>query len=98
MKSLVFTNAWHLVKTMGVTLSLALSIAWQEAKVDKLAEKYTLSQSVAFNYKETQAIEIELGLQTRKLNAIKPCYVCYKSEITNSGAAYYYGSGHYNGD
>lgn len=97
MKSKVFTNAWNLVKTMGLTLSMALTIAWQEAKVDKLANDYTVSQGIAFNYKNTKAIENELDLQTRKLNNIKPCYVNF-SKPDNSGAAYYYGCGRYNGD
>lgn len=98
MKKSVFTNAWQLVKTMGLSLSMALTIAWQEAKVDKLSNDYAVSQGIAFNYNNTKSIEMELDLQTRKLNQIKPCHVCYKSEMNNSGAAFYYGVGRYNGD
>jgi len=97
MKSTVFINAWNLVRTMGLTLSMALTIAWQEAKVDKLANDYAVSQGIAFNYKNTKAIETELDLQTRKLNNIKPCYVNFTKQ-EDSGAAYYYGCGRYNGD
>lgn len=97
MKSKVFTMAWQLVKTMGVSLSIALTIAWQEAKVDRLAEQYTLSQSKAFNYQETHKIELELGVQVKKLNSIKPCYVNF-AKPDNSGASFYYGVGVYNGD
>lgn len=97
MKSKVFTNAWQLVKTMGLSLSMALTIAWQEAKVDKLSNDYAVSQGIAFNYKNTQAIEIELALQVRKLNQIKPCHVNF-AKPQDSGAAFYYGCGHYNGD
>jgi hypothetical protein len=97
MKSKVFKNAWELVKTMGITLSLALSIAWQEAKIDNLGNRLIVAQSKAFNYKEEKAIETEMSFHIRKVNEIKPCYVNF-AKPDNSGAAYYYGVGRYNGD
>ena len=101
MKSIVFKNAWNLVKDLGITFSSALVIAWGEAKLDKLTENWIIENGKAFNYKKVNAIEIAMAIETKKVNAIKPCYFCYnseRSERSNAGAAYYYGVGRYNGD
>jgi len=98
MKSTIFKNAWNLVKTLGITLSSALSIAWGEYKIDSLTNDLIVAQGKAFSYKEQTAIETEMAVLIRKVNAVKPCHVCYKNEIDNSGAAAYYGVGRYCGD
>ena len=96
MKSLVFKNAWNIVKSMGVSISIALSISWSEAKLNKMFNSLILAKSKAFNYSEEKAIEEKIALETRKLKSIKPCHVCYTNE--NNGAKYDYGVGLYNGD
>lgn len=97
MKSLIFTNAWSLVRTLGITFSSALVIAWGEAKIDRLTNSLIIAQGKAFNYKEEKAIEFAMATEIRKVNSVKPCYVNF-SKPDNSGAAYYYGVGRYNGD
>lgn len=98
MKKTVFTNAWAMVREIGISFRSALSIAWCEAKLNKLENDWQIASGKAFNYSEEKNIETEMASLSQKLNSIKPCYFCYDSERSNSGAAYYYGVGRYNGD
>jgi len=97
MKSTVFLNAWELVRTLGITLGNALSIAWAEAKLKSLENDWQIASGKAFNYSEEKAIEQKMAVLIRKVNSIKPCYVNFKG-LCNSGASFDYGCGKFNGD
>lgn len=100
MRTEIFTEAWRLKRTYGVSFSKALTIAWSVYKTDALASK--INDLEANCYTSEQKFELEkmtayLALIWVKRNELLT-ELTANVEFSNSGAEAYYNCGHYNGD
>lgn len=96
MKSEIFKSAWELVKQRGITLSLALKIAWADFKVTNLWTEYN-----KFTCMTRGAESFEIYKKIKVLQKFMwdntPALTIYAT-INNDGARHDYGIGAYNGD
>lgn len=100
MKKSVFIKAWELVKSLGLNLSQALSLAWKQIKADSLWETINnleLKLNTADVRAELKSLYSKVSVLELEIKSLMPCSFL-KVEFSNLGAKHFYDGKTFNND
>lgn len=96
MKTEIFTEAWRLYRMYDMTFGEALSLAWNNFKLDALSDKLNLLiANGQGNVKEANELVSAIIPLNTKRNSFD---LKLRIAVESNGAKHYYGKGLYNAD